>query len=456
MSKLTESENQLRYFSWLTWSLLAMLMLYFAEDRFINIDGAFVVTKLFLEPEDLYKHIMRPALMLVVAIPNALALAGIKGKFLVYLLSGCQILLSGLCIFVINHSLKKPKYAIGLLLTMVLYANYSFHWGTAELVMGLCFFWLWLAIIEDENKFQLKEIPWIFMWSTSHPTVVFVMAFYFLYRIIFLKEVNKGLWLRLGVVVLSIVAVKLIIFQPYEQNKLALAGNVLRIFPNYFSQPIYKSILEEAVWINLPGIVLLMIAGISLMKKNKWFFMYALVSFILVFMFINACYYYESYSFYIEANYVSLSFITAYAALRADLIDSGITKMMLIIKIGIIVWCSQYWAYQLNTYKSIQERIRSGKETKIILWDRYFPKEKFYLTDVSGFVSLCLNFIEPQKKPVHFVVLKSAETYDLNDSTHIFTEWDRFPEALFIKNRLPFVPGKYVMIHENYVTSDTN
>lgn len=456
MNTLTDSENRLRYFSWAIWCLLASMMLYFAEERFVNIDGAFVVTKLFLEPEDLYKHIMRPALLLVVAIPNALALAGMKGKFLVYLLSAAQIFLSGFCLFVINQRIKKPIYSIGLLLTIVLYGNYSFYWATAELVMGLCFFWVWLAIIENNNKFQLKEIPWIFMWSTSHPTVVFVMGFYFLYSVVFLNGWNKHLWRRIAVVVASVLLVKLLIFKPYEQNKLALAANVLRIFPNYFAQPIYQSLLKEAFWINLPGFFLMMLSTIALSKKNKALAMYFMGGFILVFMFINACYYYENYSFYIEANYTSISFITAYAALQAGIIKQGLVKIILGIKVGVLLWCSQYWSYQLNTYKGIQEEIRRANETKIILLDKYFPKEKFYLTDVSGYVSICLNFLEPNKKPVHFVVGKSAESYDLNDSTHIFTEWERLPETLFQKNGLPFIPGKYVIKYENYVTSNTN
>ncbi len=456
MNKLTDRENQLRYFSWAVWSLLASMMLYFAEERFINIDGAFVVAKLFLEPEDLYKHIMRPALLFVVAIPNILALAGIKGKFLIYLLSASQIFLSGICLFVINQRIKKPSYSIGLLLTMVLFGNYAFYWATAELVMGLCFFWVWLAIIENKNEFQLKEIPWIFMWSTSHPTVVFVMTFYFLYRVIFLNGWNKELWQRLAVVVASVLLWKLLIFKPYEQNKLGLAANVLKIFPNYFSQPIYKSILKEAIWINLPGLLLMVLSTVSLMKKNRALATYFFGSFILVFMFINACYYYENYSFYIEANYTCISFIAVYAALHADFINRGVVKIILIIKVGVLLGCAQYWSYQLNTYKAIQEKIRRGKETKIILKDAHFPKEKFYLTDVSGYVSMCLNFLEPNKKPVHFVVGKSAELYDLNDSTHIFTEWERIPEALFQKSGLPFVHGKYVIVDQNYVISNTN
>ena len=175
---LNFKNKQLLFFTWFGWSLLLILSLIYAEERILNIDGGFILSKIINDPDDLPHHIMRPVMMMILTIPMLFAKLSIKGKFLIYLISLLQVSISGFCIYWINHRIKKPKYSLGLLLTLILFGNYSFYWSIGELVYGMCFFWTWIAMIESEDKFSLKEIPWIFLWATCHPTVFFVIGFY--------------------------------------------------------------------------------------------------------------------------------------------------------------------------------------------------------------------------------------------------------------------------------------
>jgi hypothetical protein len=165
-------------------------------------------------------------------------------------------------------------------------------------------------------------------------------------------------------------------------------------------------------------------------------------------MYINSCYYYERYSFYLEALYHTIGFLIAFCFYmnyeNSTLVKTSV--VVLVCKIVIILFCSSYWTSQLEYTRDIHDKMRLKNITKLKLNTKNCDISRTHSTWHFGYMSFCISQMDYEKNPVHF--LFSNDTINRKSEAVIKTEFEHI-ENIHLKNKtFKEIKGSYINLDQ--------
>jgi hypothetical protein len=271
---------------------------------------------------------------------------GLPLKYVMINYSVGFIIYKALAFFICLNGLKKPKFALTILLVDVLIVSETFYWIQSELVESLTFLILFFAFVEysAERKVHILRLSLLLgMLITAvffHPLSFINLTFLSIFLFLSTKNTSLKKYLLIGFpIMIGILVLKALFFKTaYDTNASSGLNNFSRFFPDYFSIKSNRRFGHHLLtdYYFLP---FLWVAVLGYYAKNKLKMKFALL-FCFVFgylVLINVSLPEGNIIFHMESFYMPLSLFISFAFVN-DVLPL-IAKKQAIIFLFLIVSC---------------------------------------------------------------------------------------------------------------------
>ncbi len=332
--------------------------------------------------------------------------------------------------------LKNYRMALVILLCNTLITTHSHFWVHPELIQGIVFSIVYLALVENQikqdrisNTFWLLSPLMLITVAFFHPLLPFVMVFGL--GFLALQYRHKLKWLLyIGGSYLLVYALKVLFFKiPYDNNAMAGLGNFKTLFPDYLT---IESNKNFAKWL-LKDYYLLIIFPVTIIyyyvreKKYAKVLLFA-AFFITLLGIINISYYDgQAQQFYLEPQYTILVVFIAFPFVY-DVLPGfkSYSKVLIFLAVGVLCCIRIY-----HTADEYQERLdwqRTVLKTtseKLILSEQKVPMKLLKMSWGSSFEFWALSTIEQHETRSVIIEEKPGEFDWGNTSSQKFiTKWE--------------------------------
>lgn len=337
--------------------------------------------------------------------------------------------------------LKNKWMALGLLLFNILMVRHTFYWTASELIQGMAVVFLFVAAIQNSLhvdgrlKFLYHALA-IFSLITvafAHPLLniplVYACAFIFLK---YPDSKSRITAIAYGLCIVAFYFFKQQYFSNYYDNN-AMKGldNFAKFFPNYNTPSMEKFLgwLYKDYYFFLAGALLV---PFYYLKRKKILRPLLMVLFCIGYsLLVNVSFPKDAYQFYLESQYLPLSFFVILPFVMEILPELKekkwpiyILSIVIVISLLRINVAHTRYTYRLDWNRDFMNKnIREGRD-KIILQDKDLHKETLMLTWAMAYEYWIMSTIE-NSKTVSVVAIKDEKQFDdVMDDTHVFlTMW---------------------------------
>ncbi|NCX96177.1 MAG: hypothetical protein EBX41_07165 [Chitinophagia bacterium] len=290
--------------------------------------------------------------------------------------------------FVLYKVYKRYDLVVLLTLYFTVFATATFYWTNNEVHQGMA--WLCLATAITEHGFQKQQHPLLAgivftplyalaIWT--HPLVMLVAVFYWIFYLIFSKENTLIGWQKGAfTVILSLLCFAKFwqgMHHGYDSGKIeqvtTFSATKLRDIFSYPQWHFFYTGIVKHYWL-LP--VCIMGSIIALGKENKYLFLVAYIIYIGLYVALICITYPAMVSpFYIESEYMPLSVIAALPMVmlllpKLPLKATGAAwGCFLVFKFILIVLAAKPFEERLSLLTLIEKQMQVNKTPKLVLID---------------------------------------------------------------------------------------
>jgi hypothetical protein len=331
--------------------------------------------------------------------------AGFSLHGIAIIYSAAFVLYYFLIFLFILQILKNTRVALALLLFNTLTTTHSFFWIQSELLQGVAFALLFIALVENQllsgnvSLLFLALSP-VFLITIAffYPLLPFVLLYILAYFFLYYNS-GKNLLLALGSGYILLYLIKVIFFKTtYDTNSMSGVKNFVGLFPNYIN---LQSNRDFVKWLlkDYYTIVIFTIAVIIFYLKKRKFMrllLFAASSLVLVAL-INVCYFYGQFQFYLEPQYSILSIFISFP-LVYDILPQVKIKIIPVFLVSCIILCSVFRIF--NSARIYTERLNwfrkelSLTSGKVIIKEQDVPIKILKLTWGSAYEFWLLSTLE--------------------------------------------------------------
>lgn len=335
-------------------------------------------------------------------------------------------------VYFILVALKSERYIVLLFLYLFLITTHSFFWPLSEIHQGVVLLILYIAIVEKLD-FNIRNPILIILSITFIPTIVFLyplMIISILFYVLFFystKERRDSLCVIAFLSLFCFIVKSIFSRGGYDNNSMA------RIFNSYNISHYFNLASTKQFWTMLWANYYLWVIGFTttlvyyLRTKNEY--KIAILSFfsIAIIVLIHLCYPDGGEPFYLEGQYMQLSFFLG-LALTQDIWDKIIPQMKLTL-LGIVFIA---FSFRLSAVKHqyidridfYQSMIDKYKTEKVILSDSELYRKKLKMTWCSSYEIWLLSTVK-NGKTSSIIISDDINRFDWTlDSQNMFlTNW---------------------------------
>ena len=335
-------------------------------------------------------------------------------------------------IFTVILKLLKSKWiALGLLLFNILMIKHTFYWTASELIQGMAVLFLFVAAIQksiqtEGAKKYLYHALAIFSLITcafAHPLLNIPLVYTTLFFLLKYPRQRTTSILYLIMIVGLYIIKQLYFNNYYDVSHMKGLDNFAKYYPNYYTPSLAKFFgwLVKDYYLFLASAIFV---TSYYLKKSQYLKLILMITFLVAYsLLINVCYPKDAYQFYLESQYLPLSFFVI-LPLVLDILPSVlenkwsvylISILILLGILGIHVSHKQY-SKRLDWNRAFMNKnIEAGRD-KIIVDDAELDKETMMLTWAMAYELWIMSTIE-KSKTVSAVALRNPKKFD--DSLHV-------------------------------------
>lgn len=425
----------IRWFGVLSFFIYSLLANYYYLERATMLDNAFQLCEI-IRNGDLAIQVNRYLAFFTQIFPFIGYKLGLELDTIARIYTLSFPIIYGLCFVLIAFVFSNKRISILFLLYHYLIVSHSFFWPQCELVQGVSWFFVYVALLEwllVKVRFNWFTIFFGLVFLVSlvfmHPLLFFVGTFYFANQI--LKDVkNRKFYLIQFVALITITIVKKLFFEnAYDDN---FTKKLLEFISNFSQErkgikieTIYSNFISNYIFLNL----YLTIGFCYLLYIKKWWqsalMLFYSVGFLLL---IYIAYEIQMDLFYAEVQYYLISLFISVVLIDYFSFQSRptITKLFLIVLI--IGFCfrvinvSRIYTKRLAYLDSIVNKYYGEK---VLLKEDHYNRNILKLSWGSSFETWLLSTIRKGKSSSIIVTYQSHKYLnDLNKKNSWITEWE--------------------------------
>lgn len=320
------------------------------------------------------------------------------------------IILPFLTFLLVHLGLRNSKISLAYLLFVILMTTHTFYWIQSELPQAFSFLFILLALLDNATNSDKEPSP-IFWFLISilayiacytHPLIIFPFTFAILYYYLSYPQKRKMI-LSIGFIYFSFYIIKAIFFKTsYDTQAMDGVKNFISLFPDYFNLQSNKNLLKYFVY-DYYFTILLMITIVVFyikMKMHKELFLIS-AFFIGYCLLVNVSYPNGGDQFYLENQYLVLSFIVALPFVSDVLPDFKSIKIQYIILFVICVAgvlriynAHDFYSNRLEWFQNLISKTEIDENKKLIIPANKVPKDMLLMTWGSSYEFWLLSTLE--------------------------------------------------------------
>jgi hypothetical protein len=320
------------------------------------------------------------------------------------------VILSFLTFLIIYIGLKNRKISTTYLLFVVLMTTHTFYWIQSELPQALAFLFILIALLDNAINSNKEMSPpfWLFVSILSlivcftHPLILIAFTFFILYYFISYPKQIK-LIASIGLIYFSFYLFKSLFFKTiYDSQAIGGLNNFITYFPYYFHIQSNKNLFGYFIhdYYFLP---LLLIASTIFYLKSKQYkkIILLLIFFIGYCLLVNVSYPNGAEQFYLENQYLILSFIVALPfvldvlpKLKKPQVQFAILCLICLVGLFRIAGTHQIYTNRLDWNRNLLAKTKGLSNKKIIIPSHKVPIDTVFMTWGSSYEFWLLSSIE--------------------------------------------------------------
>lgn len=369
---------------------------------------------------------------------------GLSLKIIAILYSTSFVLLPMFTFFLIHIGLKNSKISLSYLLFIILMTTHTFYWIQSELPQAFAFLFMLIALLDNhviKNSQAINPTFWLlisvltFTVCFTHPLIIFPFTFFILYYLLTYKSQRK-LIIPVGLLYFSFYLIKALFFKtPYDNQAMGRINNFITLFPNYLSLESNKILLKY--FINDYYILLVVLLFLLIVYVNGHYIRklaLLLIFFLGYCLIVNVSYPTGADQFYIENQYMILSFFIA-IPLVLDVLPKikyrlgQILLICLICAIGLIriVDASQIYQDRLTWNRNLILNSKDFPNKKLIIAPNTIPIDTLLMTWGTSYEIWLLSTIEQGFSRSIIIEEREGEfDWALPNSNSFITKWGYF------------------------------
>lgn len=419
---------------------LALLAIYFYQERTMFSDVAYILFKL-LQEGDWAIQVNRFVSFFTQSFGLFASKLGLPLKQVCVIHSAGFIVYYFAIFLIIFKWVKNEKMALGLLLFNTLMVAHSFYWTPSELIQGMAFVFLYFALLQkalEQDKVPIYVyiigILTLITASFAHPLLNIALVFGLCFM--GLSHPNKIKFLGINfllVIALFVIKAK-VIPNPYDSKAMGGLNNLITLFPNYWThsfQNFFGYLIKDYYFLTL---LLFAVSGFYAQQK-RFLKLFLVLSFFAGYAFlVNVSLPKVNNQFYIESQYLVLAFFVIIPFVL-DLLPKIKNTRIPIAMVSFIVLISLFRIY--NSHNVYTERINWNRNflaqtadlenPKLIVHRDKVPKETLLMTWGSSYEFWLLSTIE-QGSTRSIIIVDKEDKFDwaMHRKKFFLTRWD-FP-----------------------------
>jgi hypothetical protein len=245
---------------------------------------------------------------------------GLSLSTIAVLYSMSFVVLPFLTFLLIHIGLKNSKISVAYLLFNILMTTHTFYWVQSELPQAMAYLFILIALL-DNIASSNKEAPayfWLlinilcFTICFTHPLILIPFSFLIIFFYISYSK-KRAVIASVGLIYIYSYLIKVKFFKtPYDSQALDGIKNFTALFPNYFDLQSNKNLIEYFIRDYYFAILFLVVCLIFHLKAQQYKKTILLLTFFAGYcLLINVSYPNGAEQFYIENQYMVVSFIVA-------------------------------------------------------------------------------------------------------------------------------------------------
>lgn len=378
----------------ISYAILITLSVYYYKQRVVMMDTSFQLFQV-LQKNSFAIQAYRFGAVFTQIFPLVASWLGLSMKAVAISYSIGFEVFYAVCFFIILLWFKNERMAMSLLFFDTIMVAHSFFWIQCELIQGVAFTLVYLAMIEHEFRKENLSFSFVFLSPFMIITIIFfypLLAFVLLFGIIYLwlvyeKKKTKTLLVIIAAYLVLFVLKSLFFNSAYDDAATSRIKNIIKIFPHYIGMQSNKNFIKYCIddYYLVPA--LLLINTIILLIQRKYQQLFAMLIFFFGFLFVvNVSYPDGSDQFYVEPQYTILSFMVAvpffYSVLpwiKRIQLRYALVSAILILGLVKIKNTAKIYTERLHWYQDFADSTNKLAEKKLILTAGKAPIDKLKL-----------------------------------------------------------------------------
>jgi hypothetical protein len=340
--------------------------------------------------------------------PVVASKAGLSLQAVALWYSVAFVLFYFLCFLIILLGLRNTRMAVVLLLFHTVMVTHSFYWIQCELIQGVSFSLVYLALVENELRrpktsflFQALSPAFLVTIVFFYPLLIFVLLFALIYFYLYYRE-RKDLLGGTAIAYLALFCIKIVFFSTgYDTEAMLGAKNIMRLFPDYFSIQSHKNFIRCCIRDYHMLIILLLVNIIVYLRTRA----YGKLALLLVFFFgllflINVSYAQGAEQFYLEPQYMILALFVSFGLvydvfpLMKEKATAAVVAVVALLAFFRIAHAHSFYSERVDWFRSYLKETRADTHRKIVLPQQFVPMDKLRMSWGSAYEFWLLSTME--------------------------------------------------------------
>lgn len=365
------------------------------------------------------------------------------------------VILPFLTFILIHLVLKNYRCAVAYILFVMLMTTHTFYWIQSELPQAISFLFILLALLDNVSNNDKELLPyfWVKVSTLSlivcftHPLIIipfsFIVLFYY-----FSYPGKRKIITSVGLIYFSFFIIKTLFFKtPYDNQAMGGIKNFITLFPNYFNLQSNKNLLKYFLHDYYLVFISLLASLIFYFKTHQYQKLVLQFSFFFGYcLLVNVSYPNGADQFYLENQYLILSFIVALPfaldvlpQIKKVKIQYAIVCLICVVSIFRIIHTHSLYTNRLDWYRNLLLQTENIPQKKMIIPSSRAPKDTLLMTWASSYELWLLSTIE--KGVSRSIIIEEKENefdWALPSNKSFISKWGVFSYTDFNKRYFVF------------------
>lgn len=463
------SNRTIFFFGIITFLILGGLSLFYYKERAFFLDLSYILYKI-IETDDLAIQVNRYVSLFTQGVAYTGLKLNLSLQTIAQLYSLSFVAFQFIIFLIILRILKSKWIALGLLLFNILLVRHTFYWTASELIQGMAILFLFVAALQKafhsdgKSRYVFHGLALFCLVTTAfaHPLLNIPLAYTTLF---FFLKYPKGRIISVSylLAIVLVYAIKHFYFSNYyDQSHMKGLANFVKFFPNYYTSSMEKFFgwLYKEYYFFLGTSIIVLLYYIRKIQILR----FTLVSLFLISycLLINVSYPKDAYQFYLESQYLPLSFFVI-LPLVIDILPhlqekkwiAPLLSILILVSLIRIEVAHTRYSFRLDWNREFMNKNMEAGRDKMILLDKELHKPTLMLTWAMAYEYWIMSTIE-KSKTMSVVAIRNEEQFDKSlDWTDVFlTMWTNSDHKNLNKDYFKFEDGS--RLYKKYSMKEIN